>query len=180
MTTSQTRQPAGQIAWTRDLARDLFPGVATPFGWTVLCTPAESALRRAFAELGAPAPDGIQLWQRDQDGQVCVNASALADAAHRLHGAAWLGSIRGEMPGGLIGRLQAGGVSRKAQACVDAALADTQDIHARTTKWWEWVRGLHWSQADLLQVMEELEPKARDVLQTYFILRAGLPQPRPR
>ena len=78
------------------------------------------------------------------------------------------------MPGGLIGRLQAGGVIRKAQACVDAALADTRDIHARTTKWWEWVRGLRWSQADLLQVMEELEPRARDVLRTYFILRAGL------
>jgi phosphohistidine swiveling domain-containing protein len=36
------------------------------------------------------------------------------------------------------------------------------------------VRGLRWTQADLLQVMEELEPKARDVLRTYFILRAGL------
>ena len=64
-----------------------------------------------------------QLWQRDQDGQVCVNATALADAAHKLHGAAWLGATRGEMPGGLIGRLQAGGVTRKARAGVDAALA---------------------------------------------------------
>jgi phosphohistidine swiveling domain-containing protein len=78
------------------------------------------------------------------------------------------------MPGGLIGRLQAGSVTRKAQACVDAALADTRDRHARATQWWEWVRGLRWSQADLLQVMEELEPKARDVLRIYFILRAGL------
>ena len=30
---------------------------------------------------GAPAPDGIQLWQRHQDGQVYVNATALADVA---------------------------------------------------------------------------------------------------
>jgi phosphohistidine swiveling domain-containing protein len=174
LTTSQTRQPAGQIAWTRNLARDLFPGVATPFGWTVLCTPAESALRRAFAELGAPAPDGIQLWQRDQDGQVYINATALADAARKLHGAAWLGSIRGEMPGGMLGRLQTGGVIRKAQARIDAARAGIQDLHVRTARWLDWVRGLRWTQADLLQVMEELEPKARDVLQTYFILRAGL------
>jgi phosphohistidine swiveling domain-containing protein len=156
------------------LARDLFPGVATPFGWTILCTPAESALRRAFAELGAPAPEGIQLWQRDRDGQVRVNASALAEAAHRLHGAAWLGSIRGEMPGGMLGRLQTGGVIRKAQTRADAAVAGVQDLHARTARWLDWVRGLHWTQADLLQVMEELEPKARDVLQTYFVLRAGL------
>ncbi len=172
--TSQAGKPAGRIVWTRDLARDLFPGVATPFAWTVLCTPAEAALRRALAEFGAPVRDGIQLWQRDQDGQVCVNATALADAAQRLHGTAWLGMIRGEMPGGLIGRLQAGGVTRKAQACVDAALAGIQDLHVRTARWLDWVRGLRWTQADLLQVMEELEPKARDVLQTYFILRAGL------
>jgi phosphohistidine swiveling domain-containing protein len=174
LTTSQAGKTAGQIVWTRDLARDLFPGVATPFGWTVLRAPAEAALHRALAELGAPMPDGFKLWQRGQDGRVCVNATALADAARRLHGAAWLGATRGELPGGLIGRLQAGGVTRKAQTCVDAGLAGTQEIHARTAGWWEWVRGLRWSQADLLQVMEELEPKARDVLQVYFILRAGL------
>jgi phosphohistidine swiveling domain-containing protein len=174
LATSQAGKTAGQIAWTRDLARDLFPGVATPFGWTVLCRPAEVALRRTLVELGAPAPDGSTLWQRDQAGHVYVNATMLADAAHKLRGAAWLGATRGEMPGGLIGRLQTEGVTRKARAGVDAALTDTQDLHARTAKWWEWVRGLRWSQADLLQVMEELEPKARDVLRAFFTLRAGL------
>ena len=174
MATSQAGKTAGQIAWTRDLAHDLFPGVATPFGWTILRAPAEASLRRALAELGAPAPDSFKLWQRGPDGQVYVNVTVLADTARRLHGAAWLGASRGEMPGGLIGRLQAGGVTRKAQTCIDAALADTQDMHTRTARWWEWVRGLRWSQADLLQVMEELEPKARDILRAFFILRAGL------
>ena len=47
-------------------------------------------------------------------------------------------------------------------------------VHARLAKWLAWVRGLRWSQADLLQVMEELEPQARIALQTYLILRAGL------
>ena len=174
MATSQAAKTAGQSAWTRDLARDLFPGVATPFAWTALRAPAEAALRRALAELGAPVVDGRTLWQRAEGGQVYVNAPALADAAHKLHGAAWLGATRGEMPGGLIGRFQAGGAIRKAQACVDAALADTQEIHARAARWWGWVRGLRWTQADLLQVMEELEPKARDALRLYFVLRAGL------
>jgi phosphohistidine swiveling domain-containing protein len=164
----------GQITWTRDLARDLFPGAATPFAWTVLCTPAEVALRRALAGLGAPAPDGLKLWQRARDGQATLNATALADAARRLHGAAWIGAARGEAPGGLLARLQAGSVTRKAQACVDAARAEMPGIHARTARWLAWVRGLRWAQADLLQVMEELEPKARDILQTYFVLRAGL------
>jgi len=179
LATSRARKTTGQIAWTRDLARDLFPGVATPFAWTTLCTPAEAALRRALAALGAtsagaPTSADPGLWQRDLDGQVYVNATALADAAHRLHGAAWLGSIRGEMPGGVLGRLQTGGVIRKAQARITAALTEVPDVHGRVAKWLEWVRGLRWTQADLLQVMEELEPKARGALQIYFILRAGL------
>ena len=74
----------------------------------------------------------------------------------------------------MLGRLQTGGAIRKAQARIDATLTGVQDLHVRTAKWLDWVRGLRWTQADLLQVMEELEPKARDVLQTYFILRAGL------
>ena len=74
----------------------------------------------------------------------------------------------------MLGRLQTGGAIRKTQARIDAALTGVQDLHVRTTRWLDWVRGLRWTQADLLQVMEELEPKARDVLQTYFILRAGL------
>ncbi len=179
MATSQARETASQVVWTRDLARDLFPGVTTPFAWTAQCVPAEAALRRALAALGAPsagapAPDGLRLWQRDQDGQVYVNATALAVAARRLHGAAWLGSIRGEMPTGLLGRLQAGSTIRAAQTCIAATLSEVSDVHGRVAKWLAWVRGLRWTQADLLQVMEELEPKARDALQTYFILRAGL------
>jgi phosphohistidine swiveling domain-containing protein len=174
LATSQAAKTTGQIAWTRDLARDLFPGVATPFAWTFLRAPAEAALRRALAELGAAVADGRTLWQCAEVGQVYANAPALADAAHKLHGAAWLGSIRGEMPGGMLSRLQTGGAIRKAQARIDAALAGIQDLHVRTARWLDWIRGLRWTQADLLQVMEELEPKARDVLQTYFILRAGL------
>ena len=171
---SQVRETASQATWTRDLARDLFPGVTTSFAWTVLCAPAEAALRHALAELGAPAPDGIMLWQREPAGQVYVNATVLADAAHRLHGAAWLGTVRGEMPTGLLGRLQTGGAIRTAQARIAAALSEVPQVHGRVAKWLGWVRGLRWTQADLLQVMEELEPKAHGALQNYFILRAGL------
>lgn len=173
MATSQTRQTPGQSAWTRDLARDLFPGVTTPFAWTAQRAPAEGALRRALAELGA-APNDQKLWQRNPDGQVYINATALADAARRLHGAAWLGPIRGEAPTGVLGRLQSGSALRTAQARIAAALAEAPNLHARAAKWLVWVNGLRWTQADLLQVMEELEPKARESLQTYFILRAGL------
>ena len=142
---------------------------------------------RACRRRPAPRPGGTRcagarcagagwssLWQRNQDGLVYVNATALAEAARRLHGAAWLGPIRGETPAGLLGRLQTRSVIREAQTRIAADLSEVSDIHGRVAKWLEWVRGLRWTQADLLQVMEELEPRARDALQAYFILRAGL------
>ena len=98
---TQVAAAAGQIAWTRELARDLFPGVATPFAWTVLRAPADSALRRALIELGAGELPAAALWRRPDEGRVVVNATALAEAAKMLYGAAWLGPVAGEPPVGL-------------------------------------------------------------------------------
>ena len=80
----------------------------------------------------------------------------------------------GSLPTGLIARLQAGSVVKKAQARVSQALAEVSALHAQVTRWLTWVHGRRWSQADLLQVMEELEPQATAALKAYFILRAGL------
>ncbi len=174
MATSQTAAPTGPTAWTRLLAGDLFPGVALPFAWTVLRAPAERALRRALVALGAGEPAASPLWRLADDRRVYVNADALAEAARQLHGAAWLGELPGEPPAGLLARWQTGGVIRQAQARVAQALTEVAGLHVQVAQWLAWVRGLHWTQADLLQVMEEVEPKAQAALETYFILRAGL------
>lgn len=174
LNSSQESGTAGQVTWTRDLARDLFPGVALPFAWSILRVPAEFALRRALVELGAPEPAASALWHRADDGRVFVSALALAEAGRALCGAAWLGTRRPEAPAGIWARLQVRGMVRRVRARIDRVAAQSAAQHGRVSDWLARVRGLAWTQADLLQVMEELEPRARDVLQSYFMLVAGL------
>ena len=183
MSASQDRVEvsAGHIAWTRDLARDLFPAAVTPFHWTLLRRPAQEALRRTWSALGAdlgvalPAAD---FWQRAPDGTVYLNADRVAEAGRAVYGAAWLGAPPGLPPplvrGGLLGRWQTPGTVRRVQAEVDAVAQETDGLNQRLADWFAFVQRLRWTQADLLQVMEELEPRAQTVLQAYFALRAGL------
>jgi hypothetical protein len=160
--------------WTRDLARDLFPGGATPFGWTVLHEPAEIAMRRAWAALGAADPPPGAFWRLADDGQVYLNTDLLATAARALSGAAWIGPVRGESPTGFPARLRAQGAVRRAEAEIQAAATGAATLQTHLLVWLKWIRGLRWAQADLLQVMEELEPQAQAALQGYFTVRAGL------
>ena len=144
--------------------------------------PLQRALARAWADLRSlplasaradAAPD--EFWRRDvADGHVYLNADLLAQAADDLHGAAFIGRAPETARGGFFQRLQTQGVIRRAQAQVDAVAVDTPNQARRLAEWLLWVRRLRWHQADLLQVMEELEPRAEGILGAYFILVAGL------
>lgn len=163
----------GQAAWTRELARDLFPGSATPFHWTLLQQPAQTALRRAWAELGITLP-AVELWRRADDGRVELAAGPLAQAAQAARGAAWLIAPPDRPTAGLLDRLQAATVIRRIHARLAGRVPEIAATQARLTTWLTWVERLAWTQADLLQVMEELEPQAEQALCAYFTARAGL------
>ena len=171
-TASTTTANAGRAGWTRDLARDLFPGPVTPFAHTLLAGAAERALRNTYNELGGQAEPRL-FWQLG-GGYVYLDASAIAEADQSLCGAGWLGLFQPQAPGGLRGRLQAGGVAKRCHARVAAAATEASGLQTRLSRWLAWVHGVKWTQADLLQVMEELEPHALAALQTYFLLRVGL------
>jgi len=164
---------AGQIAWTRDLARDLFPAAVTPFHWTLLRRPAQEAMQRTWADLGVALPTA-DFWRRAPDGTVYLKADLVAQAGRAVHGAAWLGAQPTPERGGLFGRWQTSGTIKRVQAQVDAVAQETDGLNLRLTEWFAFVQRLRWTQADLLQVMEELEPRAQTILQAYFALRAGL------
>ncbi len=169
-----TEAKTGQITWTRDLARDLFPGPVTPFAWTLLRGPAEAAMRRTWADLGVSELNVRAFWQLGEDSRVVLNATALGDASLALHGAAWLGGIPGQPPAGLTARWRARGALRRAEQAVTTAVSSLPALQARLGYWLDHVRRLKWSQADLLQVMEELEPAAQEALRAYLTVRAGL------
>ncbi len=175
MITSSPAYPhTGQVGWTRDLARDLFSGRVLPLTWTLLVNPAESGLRAAYLELGAPAQVAAGPWWRLQQGMACLNSEAVEAADRSLAGAAWLGPVRPEAPAGLIARLQSGSLVKRCQARLAAVQGEAHSTRARLLRWLAFVRGLSWAQADLLQVMEELEPNAHAALKTYFLTRMGL------
>ncbi len=164
----------GQASWTRDLARDLFNGWTTPFAWTLLRPSAEAALRGAYGELGASLAAISGPFWRSDDGVVHLNAALVAQADQALAGAAWLGRVQPPAPGGLLARLQTGSIVKRCQARIAALPGDAQALQARLARWLTSVQGLGWAQADLLQVMEELEPHAFAALQAYFLARMGL------
>lgn len=164
---------AGRVASTRDLARDLFPGPATPFAWTLLRAPAEAALRAFYADLGATVAADEPFW-RLADGYVYLNAAAVAAADEKLFGAAWLGRNAPPAPSGLFAKMQTGGVTKRAEGRLRAASGEAAGLRTRLSRWLAWVQGLKWTQADVLQVMEELEPHAIAALQIYFLTRAAL------
>lgn len=172
-TAKSTTSDAGQGGWTRRLARDLFPGAITPFARTLLAAPAERALANAYAELGGQAGPQARFWHFS-GGYAYLNSAAIEEADASLCGAAWLGDSRPDARGGLRARLQAGGVIRRCQSRLAALTGEAAGLQTRLSRWWAWVQGLKWSQADLLQVMEELEPHALAALQNYFLARAGL------
>lgn len=164
---------AGQAPWTRAVARDLFPVNVSPFHWTLLQRPAEKAMQRAWADLGARV-SADNFWRRAADGYVYLNADLLVEAGRALHGAAWLGTRPPVQHAGFFSRWQAQGTIQRAHAQITATAKEIELLNGRLADWLTWVRGLRWTQADLLQVMEELEPRAQAVLRGDFILRAGL------
>jgi hypothetical protein len=170
-----TAAQPGMDGWTRHISQDLFPGATTPYAWTLLAAAADDALRGAYRTLNAAELPPAALWQRSAEGRVYLDTAAITEADASLRGAAWLGPTRPAPPTGFVARLQSGGTVRRVQSAIAAAIAEAPARHARLLSWLQRVRTLRWTQADLLQVMEELEPHARTALQAYFILRAGLP-----
>ncbi len=168
----QSATDAGRVGWTRDLARDLFPGPTTRFAWTLLAAPAEAAVRHLYADLGAPAVAG-SFW-RLEDGYVYLNAQAVAAEDEKLHGAAWLGRSAPTAPTGLFARMQTGSAIKRAEGRLRSAAGEATGLRTRLARWLAWVQGLKWTQADVLQVMEELEPHAISALHVYFLTRAAL------
>jgi hypothetical protein len=165
---------AGQTSWTRDLARDLFSGWTTPFAWTLLRAPVETALRSVYTAVGAALTAPGEPFWRSEEGAVYLNAALIAQTDQTLAGAAWLGRRQPPAPGGLLARLQTGSTAKRCQARVAAAPGEAQSLQTRLSRWLTSVQGLRWTQADLLQVMEELEPHALAAFQVYFLARMGL------
>ncbi|MEZ4768726.1 MAG: hypothetical protein R2844_09915 [Caldilineales bacterium] len=152
--------------WFRLPLSAMLPERPTYFTGSVLGPSAERALRAAYEEFGAPLGSGRAVWDSGAR-RAALNGSLLRPADETLRRTA------GDSGGGLS-RLLGGGPGKRRAALIAQTLADTPEVIARIERWWTRVRAMEWRQATVLQIMEELEPRAEDALLAQAKIALGL------
>lgn len=155
--------PAIDLAtWEAVDDRATMPARPTPFTWSILAQTLNEALQRTARQLNLPWHDGDMpfcLYQGRPHRRRDSNLDGPAEPAGR---------------GGLLAQWGLGNQSHKAN---ETTLTAASEHAARISRWYDRVRQTHWGQADLLQVMEEIENLGNNVqavrLQLAIMLRAA-------
>ena len=153
------------ITWSRAASADLTHGLLTPFTWSILSRSAERAVRAHYRALGYDLQTDVPIWRRHA-GRAYINMTALTAADQAFSSADASASVSQR----LLGR---GGDRRQATVLnqqIEAAPATFDAIQ----RWYDRVQGMQWRQATILQIMEEIEPKAEAVLTVRDTLTTGL------
>lgn len=145
---------------------DVLPTRTTPFTWSIWGPAAERLLRDFYTELGASLPTQ-PLCTRSADGRLSVDVEALQQADQALQ-RTW-----GDASASLKGRFL-GGADRRLTAMADRLLAETPERLAAVQRWQDRVQAMQWRQATVLQIMEEIEPKAEAALAGQSAVLAAL------
>ena len=134
------------------------PQKLTPFSKSILQSAMISSLQRTAAQTEAGRPANIRTVMLEPDG---INA-LLAE----MTSAVW-GTSADELALLLNTRAPAAGRRGKAARGIklgQQVLGDFSQAYGRLRRWSEWVFASEWSQAQLLQVMEEVEPMVSQAL----------------
>ncbi len=167
--------------WSKLPLQALAPGVLTPFSYSVLNEIADRAWHQYYERLGfgpAPGTRVVRQWQ----GRAYVNLSAAvrleASCAGvrpmvlrlngELHPLAELEKPR------LLGGLKNGRNQKKIDALLDATEQGIGEVARAAYYWMVKTQEMRWAQADVLQVMEEIERVGVDSMLTYYAARHNL------
>ncbi|HEY80307.1 MAG TPA: hypothetical protein EYP25_09600 [Anaerolineae bacterium] len=133
------------------------PTKLTPFSQSLLHPALNNALNRLARDLAPASPPPPLNLQHPQGPNAFLAELVLA---------AWggsppdIGRLLGVEPPTGSRRGKPGSGAKQAQA----ALQEFNSAYTRLRRWSEWVFASEWSQAQLLQVMEEVEPKVEEAL----------------
>ena len=174
-------QPGAGPVWDRTFLGPLAPGALTPFSHSVLSEIISRAWYLYFDRLGfdpTPRSRVVRIYQ----GRPYVNLTLSAELDARLAGrepVSWRidGTDRAvcswEKPGFLAG-LKTGRNANKIGATLEALQEEIGAITAQGQTWLRRVEGMRWSQAEILQIMEEIERTGAVVSAVYFAVRHNL------
>jgi len=168
-------------AWGSALLAPLAPDALTPFTGSLLTEVAARAWYLYYDRLGfGPAPRAKVVRLHDGRPFVNLTLSATLDAENagitppvvRIDGAA-RPLLAWEKPGLLAGIKLARG-AKKIEETLRQLQQELPAITAKTAAWQQRVAGLRWSQAEVLQIMEEIEHVGAAALLPYFAARHNL------
>jgi len=169
-----------RTVWSQVPLQPLTPGPLTPFSYSVLAEIVHKAWFRRYDQLGFEPSrakivsqyQGRPYFNITQPAQLEAQHAGVEPLALRVNGARYP-LCSWEKPG-LMAGMRAGRARKRLHAQVGAFLADIDAITARTRAWYEKTVELNWSQAELLQVMEEIERISLDALSAFLVARHQL------
>jgi hypothetical protein len=132
------------------------PAYPTPFTWSILAPTLSEAYRRTASQLSVPWVDTgtlFCLFEGQPYGRRSMKLDASGDGLGRS---------------GLLAQWDAG------SKAAETTLAAAAELAARVGRWYARVRQTHWGQADLLQVMEEIENLGNSVQTAWVLLALAL------
>jgi pyruvate,water dikinase len=172
---------AGAPVWSRDFLQPLAPGALSPFSASILHEMGGRGWFNYFDRLGFdPTPKSRVVRSRHGRPYFTLTLSAQLDAqqagieppALRIGGKPHA-LARWEKPGLLAG-LKLGGNARKAGGVLSALGGELDGAAGKGRAWLQRVQTMRWSQAEILQIMEEIERTGATTLELYVAARHHL------
>ena len=174
--------PAGsRTAWSRLPLQPLVETGLTPFSYSVLAEIAGRAWYQYFDRLGfEPMPKARVLRQFQGRPYLNLTISAQREAEHaglepltlRLDGQ-WFPLCKWEKPGLLAG-FKAGLNQKKIDDTLKNLSSEIDAVTQKAQSWWAKTQGWRWTQAEILQIMEEIELAATPSFLNFFAARYNL------
>lgn len=167
--------------WTRSYFYP-FVSVFSPFSYSVVAEISRRAWFHYYTRLGADVAFAPKTLVRNGNGRpyldlkwICEQDVAFAGVeppALRLNGVPV--AICPWEKSGLLAGFKLGRNQKKIADLLERLPAEMPDITARIRKWYEKVMSMRWSQAEILQIMEEIERFGPESLMAYFAARHNL------
>ncbi|MFN8494395.1 MAG: hypothetical protein U0350_42740 [Caldilineaceae bacterium] len=174
--------PAGsRTAWSRLPLQPLTETGLTPFSYSVLAEIAGRAWYQYFDQLGFdPMPKARVLRQFQGRPYLNLTISAQREAEHaalepftlRLDGQ-WFPLCKWEKPGLLAG-FKASLNQKKIDDTLKQLNGEIDAVTQKAQSWWAKTQGWRWTQAEILQIMEEIEQAATPSFLSFFVARYNL------
>ncbi len=181
-TLQDSRSPASRTFWSRSLLSPLAPGLLTPFSTSVLADAMGRAWSRYRDLLGDPLPLIPQQVTRLHQGRLYLDLSRFCQQetafsgqpplAYRINGQRV--EVVPQARGNMLANLKFGRRRKRITALLQELSQQPQPFLDRARAWHAKVQEMRWSQAEILQVMEEIERVVAEVLALFLAARYHL------